>query len=347
MMLLASYLTHAAFFRAAGYWAVRLAKTPRMLLVAVAVVSAALSAFLVNDTVCLMLTPLVLAVTDDAKLPPTPYLLGVCMASNAGSAATFTGNPQNMLIQGASHLPYASFAAYMVVPALLSTAAVVGVLLYAFRVQLSSVRFAPHPPAPPIDRPLLALCGLTLLGVVTAFFAGLPMSWSALGGAAVVMTFSGKKPRDMIEKVDFVLLLFFASLFVVVYGVNKEGWVDRMHALLQPLLSGSPGRETFGFAALTVVASNLFSNVPYVMLARQWVPQMQSPVMGWHVLALASTLAGNLTLIGSVANLIVFETARDRVRITFWQYLKVGAPVTALSLGLGLGALLLEHRWFG
>ncbi|MHB8875452.1 MAG: ArsB/NhaD family transporter, partial [Myxococcaceae bacterium] len=121
MMLLASYLTHAAFFRAAGYWAVRLAKTPRMLLVAIAVVSAALSAILVNDTVCLMLAPLVLVVTDEAKLPPTPYLLALCMASNSGSAATFTGNPQNMLIGGASHLSYASFAAYMALPAALST----------------------------------------------------------------------------------------------------------------------------------------------------------------------------------------------------------------------------------
>ena len=173
------------------------------------------------------------------------------------------------------------------------------------------------------------------------------MSWSALGGAAVVMTFSGKKPREMIEKVDFVLLLFFASLFVVVYGVNKEGWADRMHEALQPLLHGSPGQETFGFATLTLVASNLFSNVPYVMLARHWVPQMQSPVMGWHVLALASTLAGNLTLIGSVANLIVFETARGRATISFWGYLKVGAPVTAISLLLGLGALLVEHALLG
>ena len=347
MMLLASYLTHAAFFRAAGYWAVRLARTPRMLLVAVAVVSALLSAFLVNDTVCLMLAPLTLVTVEEAKLPPTPYLLAVCMASNAGSAATFTGNPQNMLVQGASHLPYASFAGYMAVPAALSTAAVVGVLLFAFRGQLPRARFSPHPPPPPIDRGLLALCGATLAGVIAAFFAGLPMSWSALAGASLVMAFSAKKPREMIEKVDFVLLLFFASLFVVVYGVNKEGWAERMRGFFEPLLAGSPGHETFGFAALTVLASNLFSNVPFVMLARHWVPAMHSPVMGWHVLALASTLAGNLTLIGSVANLIVFETARGRAEISFWGYLKVGAPVTALSLLLGLGALWVEHAVMG
>lgn len=343
MMMLASYLTHAAFFRAAGYYAVRLARTPRMLLLALAVVSAALSALLVNDTVCLMLTPLTLVVVEEARLPPLPYLLAVCMASNAGSVATFTGNPQNMLIQGASGLSYASFAGYMALPAVLSTLAVVAVLLFAFRKELPRGRFQPHPPPPPIDRKLMALCLLVLSGVVAAFFAGLPMSWSALAGAGVVMTLGGHEPRRMLEKVDFVLLLFFASLFVVVYGVQKEGWAERMRELFAPLMHGSPGKETLGFAALTALASNLFSNVPFVMLARHWVPTMQAPVLGWHVLALASTLAGNLTLVGSVANLIVFETAREKVRIGFWQYLRVGLPVTALSLGLGLGALALEH----
>ncbi|MBI3183180.1 MAG: anion transporter [Myxococcales bacterium] len=344
MMMLASYMTHAAFFRAAGYYAVRMAKTPRMLLVALSLVSGGLSAVMVNDTVCLMLTPLTLAVVEDAKLPPLPYLLAVCMASNAGSVATFTGNPQNMLIQGASGLSYASFAGYMFLPAVLSTAAVIAVLLWVFRRELPRAPFKPHPPPPPIDRRLMALCLLTLAGVVTAFFAGLPMSWSALAGAAVVMALGGHEPRKMLEKVDFVLLLFFASLFVVVYGVHKEGWAERMRDFFAPFMHGSVGQETFGFAGLTVIASNLFSNVPFVMLARHWVPSMQAPTLGWHVLALASTLAGNLTLVGSVANLIVFETAREKVRISFWQYLKVGLPATALSLALGLGALLLEHR---
>lgn len=343
MMILASYLTHAAFFRAAGHLAVRTARTPRTLLVAVAGVSAALSAVLVNDTVCLMLTPLVLAVVEDAELPPLPYLLAPCMGSNAGSLATFTGNPQNMLIQGASGISYARFAAHMVVPAALSTAAVIGVLLFVFRAELPRRRFQPRPPPPPVDRKLLLLCGAALAGVVTAFFLDYPMSWSALAGAAVVMALSSRPPREMLEKVDFVLLLFFASLFVVVFGVHKEGWAERMRALFEPLMQGSPLRETFGFAGLTVIASNLFSNVPFVMLARHWVPSMQAPELGWQVLALASTLAGNLTLIGSVANLIVFEMARGRVDISFMRYLRVGVPVTVVSLVLGLGSLLALH----
>ncbi|WP_257445973.1 ArsB/NhaD family transporter [Archangium lipolyticum] len=346
MMLLADYLSQAAFFRAAGAWALRKAHTPRLLLVAVACISAFLSAFLVNDTICLMLTPLVLVVVEQARLPPIPYLLAVCMASNSGSVATFTGNPQNMLIQGASQLPYAQFAAYMALPAVLSTAVVVVSLLYFFRKELSHERFELHPPPPPVDRPLLGLTLVTLLGVVAAFFAGLPMSWSALTGAAVVMTLARRHPRQAIERVDYVLLLFFACLFVVVYGVNKAGWADDIYRVFSPFMSGPPWRETLGFAGLTLVASNLFSNVPFVMLARAWVPTLHDPVLGWHVLALGSTLAGNLTLVGSVANLIVFEAARGKADISFFGYLRVGLPVTLISFVLGLAVLLAEHALF-
>lgn len=346
MMLIAAYLAQAAFFRTCGAYTVRLAHTPRRLLVAVTAISAFLSAFLVNDTVCLMLTPLVLAVVEDARLPPVPYLLAVCMGSNSGSVATFTGNPQNMLIQGASGLSYASFAAYMALPAILSTAIVIGMLLYLFRKELTSERFEPHPPPPPVDRPLLVLTLAVLVAVVVAFFLGFPMSWSALAGAAVVMAISRREPRSVMERVDFVLLLFFASLFVVVYGVNKHGWADEIRGLFGPLMAGPPWRETLGFAGLTLVASNLFSNVPFVMLARTWVPTLQNVELGWHVLALGSTLAGNLTLVGSVANLIVFEAARDKVKMTFTDYLRVGVPVTLLSFVVGLAVLLAEHALF-
>jgi Na+/H+ antiporter NhaD/arsenite permease-like protein len=346
MMLLSAYLTRAGFFRSSAFWVLRLARTPKVLLIALGAVSALLSAFLVNDTVCLMLTPLVLALVDRAQLPPTPYLLTLCMASNAGSVATFTGNPQNMLIGNVSQQSYGHFAAFMAMPALLATAAVVTILLLMFRKQLPARSFVVAELAPEVDRPLLWLCAAVTTGVITAFFAGLPMAWSALIGAAVVVAFSRKPPREELERVDWVLLLFFASLFVVVHGVNQEGWGQRMREAFAPLMRGGAIEETVGFTALSVLASNLFSNVPYVMLARQWVPTMNNPALGWQVLALASTLAGNLTLIGSVANLIVFEGARDRVKLSFFGYLKAGVPVTLASLALGLGALWLEHALF-
>ena len=141
-------------------------------------------------------------------------------------------------------------------------------------------------------------------------------------------------------------MLFFACLFIVVHGVNKEGWAIAMRDLFAPLMVGGPIRESFGFTALTLVASNLFSNVPFVMLARVWVPGMVDPRLGWQVLALASTLAGNLTLIGSVANLIVFEGAKDTIKVRYWQYFRIGAPATLLSLLIGLAVLLAERALF-
>lgn len=346
MMLLAAYLTKAAFFRACAYYVLRLSHSPRGLLFALICISGVLSAFLVNDTVCLMLTPLVLMLVKSAELPPLPYLLGLCMASNAGSAATFTGNPQNMIIGMASKMPYGQFVAYMALPALASMAIVFGVLLYFFRDQLPSRSIQPDGAPPVVDKRLLTICSVALAGILIAFFVGFPMSWSALIGAVAVMIVSGVDAEEQYKKIDFTLLLFFACLFIVVHGVNREGWSESMRQLFAPLMHGGPLKETFGFTTLSLVASNLFSNVPFVMLARQWVPTMSDPVLGWQVLALSSTLAGNLTLIGSVANLIVFEGAKDTVKVTFWQYFRVGVPATVLSLVVGLLILLAERQLF-
>ena len=339
MMLLGAYLTGAGFFRSSAWHVLHLARTPRMLLVALAAVSAVLSALLVNDTVCLILTPLVLAVAESGKLPPLPYLLALCMASNAGSVATFTGNPQNMLIGISSGISFGAYAAYMVLPALAATAVTVGVLLFAFRKELPTGSIAPDTPRPELDRVQALICLGALLAVLLAFLLGYSMAWSALAGAAVVMVLSRKPPRDTLMSLDFVLLLFFASLFIVVYGVHKAGWVERMHEVLDP-------SDPWRFSALTVLASNLFSNVPYVMVARHWVPKLPDPTFYWHLLALGSTLAGNLTLVGSIANLIVFEGARDSLKVTFWQYFRVGAPATLVSLAAAMGVLVLEHRLF-
>jgi Na+/H+ antiporter NhaD/arsenite permease-like protein len=348
MMLIASYLSEAAFFRTAGYLAVRWARSPRGLLMVVCFTASILSAFLVNDVVCLMLTPLVLASVETARLKPLPYLLALCMGSNAGSLATFTGNPQNMLIQGSSGMPYGTFAAFMALPALLATAVVALCLLLAFRRELPRGAALHVEPPLPAARPILMhLCLSVLAGVVASFFAGVPMALGAMAGAALLMALYGIPPRRSLERVDFVLLVFFAALFVVVFGIHKAGWPDRMRMLFEPLLAGGGLGESIGLAAVTTLGSNLFSNVPFVMLARHWIPGLQSPELGWQVLALASTLAGNLTLIGSVANIIVFESAGERCPVTFWGYARLGLPITLLTLLVGLVTLWGEHALVG
>ena len=342
MMIVSGYLAEAGFFRWASYATLRAAGTATRLLVGLTLLCAALSAFVVNDTVCLMVTPLVLQVVDDADLPPLPYLFAVAFGANAGSAATPTGNPQNMIVATLSGLPYTTFTGALAPAAIAATAAVLAVLLWTFRRSLPKGPLPTlHVAPPPIDRPLLAKSLLALGGVVVAFLAGFDLAWTAMAGAAFLILVGARPPRRVLLGVDWLLLLFFAGLFVVVYGVGKTGLADAMFDAIAPLARGGPLREASALAGISIVASNLFSNVPFVMLAARFVPGFEDPTLAWEVLALTSTLAGNLTLVGSVANVIVFELAGVRGRISFLGFLRVGIPATLLSTAAGLSVLLL------
>ncbi len=344
MMILSAYLGAAGFFAWASALVLRSVAGPRALLWAIVFTSGALSAFLVNDTVCLMVTPLVLRLVDDAELPALPYLLALAFGANAGSAATLTGNPQNMIVGTLSAIPYARFAAALLLPALAALVAVAVVLHLLFRRDLRGLAVSRAVrPSVTIDRPLLAKA-LAATGVaLVGFLAGFPLSWTALFSAALLMAIAGRAPREALARVDWPLLVFFAGLFVVVAGVGRAGVAARMHDAIAPWLGGTPARQAVVFSAFSVVGSQLVSNVPFVILAGEWIPRLADPKLLWLATALAATLAGNLTIIGSVANVIVLELAGSRARIGFWGFLKVGAAVTATSLAAALGLLLAER----
>ncbi len=347
MMILSAYLGEAGFFAWASALVLRSVSGPRALLWALVFTSGALSALLVNDTVCLMVTPLVLRLVDDAELPALPYLLALAFGSNAGSAATLTGNPQNMIVGTLSGIPYARFAAALVVPALAALVAVAIVLQLLFRSDLRGREVARSAkPSPAVDRLLLtkalAATGVALVG----FLAGFPLSWTALFAAALLMAVAGRAPREALGRVDWPLLVFFSGLFVVVAGVARAGVAAQMHAAIVPWLGDAPGRQAVVFSLFSVAGSQLVSNVPFVILAGEWIPKLSDPPLLWLATALAATLAGNLTIIGSVANVIVLELAGSRARIGFWGFLRVGAAVTLTSLSAAL-ALLLAERALG
>jgi Na+/H+ antiporter NhaD/arsenite permease-like protein len=347
MMILAAYLTEAGFFRWASWKVVTSVSTPRALLWGLVLSAGGLSAFLVNDTVCLMMTPLVLRIVDDADLPPLPYLLAVAFGSNAGSVATLTGNPQNMIVGTLSGIPYARFAAACALPALASVTIVGALLVALFRRGLPRRALAPAGlPRPELDGPLLAKALGAAALVLAGFLAGLPLPWTALAGAALLMAVGGLVPREALLRVDWALLLFFAGLFVVVAGVGRSGLADRMWDGIAPLLGRSVPRQVAVFSLFTVAGSQVVSNVPFVLLAGHWIPRLGEPRLFWIAAALASTLAGNLTVVGSVANIIVLELAGERGRIGFWRFLRYGSVVTAATLAASLAILLLE-RWAG
>jgi Na+/H+ antiporter NhaD/arsenite permease-like protein len=347
MMILSAYLGEAGFFRRASFGVLRAVSGPRTLLWAIVFTAGVLSAFLVNDTVCLMVTPLVLRVVEDAELPPLPYLLAVAFGSNAGSVATLTGNPQNMIVGTLSGIPYTRFAAALALPALASLLIVAGVLHALFRKDLPrlarrDVRAAP----PPVDARLLGKALLALAAALLGFVLGFPLSWTALFAAALLMALAGRAPREALARVDWPLLVFFAGLFVVVAGVARSGAADRMHDAIAPLLGDDAGRQAVVFSLFSVAGSQLVSNVPFVLLAGEWIPRLADPELLWLATALAATLAGNLTVIGSVANVIVLELAGSRGRIGFWRFFRIGLVVTSLTLAAGL-AILLGERALG
>jgi len=343
-MILSAYLGEAGFFRWASGRILRAVRGPRALLWAVVFTSGVLSALLVNDTVCLMMTPLVLALVDGAELPPLPYLLALAFGANAGSVATLTGNPQNMIVGTLSGISYARFAAALALPAAASLVIVAAMLHLLFRRDLPRGKLAPRPRAEvALDRTLLGRA-LAATGVAMAgFLAGYPLAWTALFAAALLMAIAGRAPREALQRVDWPLLVFFAGLFVVVAGVARAGVASRMHDLIVPLLGEGGPRQAIVFSAFSVVGSQLVSNVPFVILAGEWIPRLSEPRLLWLATALASTLAGNLTIIGSVANVIVLELAGSRARIGFWRFFAVGAAVTSTTLAAGLGILLAER----
>ena len=249
-----------------------------------------------------------------------------------------------MLIGTLSRIPYAQFVKMMLLPAALSLGSVLAVLLIAFRSQLRGPLRSADLPEPPLDRGLALLCAAALAFVITGFLLGFNLAWTAVTGAALLLVLSRQPPREMFAQVDGTLLLFFAGLFVVTHGVAQAGITERIHAALAPLFGDDAAHQTFRFGLFTVAACQLVSNVPFVLLAAHWVPKMADPHLSWLSLSLVSTLAGNLTPVASVANLIVIELAGDKGKIPFRRFLWLGALCTFIPLALGLGCLLLERK---
>ncbi len=355
VLLIAAYLHEAQFFRLASYLVLTRTRTARSLLWALTFVAGGLSALLLNDTVCVVMTPLVMAVVAEAKLPPMPYLLALATASNIGGVVSLSGNPQNMIV-GAAAQGQLSFAQYLLLtlPAgVICLACNAALLTWLFRRQLPRGPLVERDlPRPAIDKPL-TLKGLVALALFAALaLAGFSLAGSAMVAAAGLAVAARVPPRRAFDAVDWSLLAFFAGLFVVVAGLAETGLLARAFDALAPVIARGDALADLTFIGLVVFASNLVSNVPLVVIAVTWVPSMPSPPWGYVMLAVASTLAGNLTMFGSVANLIVLEHAGPRGEIGFWRFLRYGSLVTLVSLIVMFAILALERMigvfgWLG
>jgi Na+/H+ antiporter NhaD/arsenite permease-like protein len=334
VMIVVANLRLSGFFRLVSGWVVTRARYPIVLLASTVLVSGIFSAFLVNDTVCLVLTPLVLDLVTRLRRNPVPYLLAVAMASNIGSTATITGNPQNMIIGSLSHIPYGAFAAALSPIAGIGLVVTVGLIALVYRSEFRT-RQPLRSESRPLhaDWPIIIKSVAVSLAMIAAFFAGVPPAEAAIVAGAFLLLTRRIKSEKVYAEIDWTLLLMFAGLFIVVAGLEHSvlspeviGAFARLHLERIPVLSG-----------ITAILSNIVNNVPAVLVLKPFIAQLQPHQQAWLTVAMASTLAGNFTLVGSVANLIVVQRARaQNVEIGFWEYFKLGAPLTLLTICIGV-----------
>lgn len=349
MALLFGLMVISAQFRLGGFYAWstrRLAAarvSPEVLLALLILLSGVLSAVLANDIVCLAMTPVLIEGCAKRNLPPLPFLLALACSANIGSAATLIGNPQNMLIGQSLGLSFSGYLLDSAVPSVLGLAAT----WWVFRKQVhgtwTGAGAPPDAEAPPFNARQTTK-GFVVIGIVMAafLFTDWPRELVALGGAGVLLLSRRMHSRSMLALVDWQLLVLFAGLFIVNHVLQTSG---NLAAMMDGLTrTGVDLREPVPLFAGTVILSNLVSNVPATMLL---LPVATHPFAG-PILALASTFAGNLFIVGSIANIIVVEQAdRMNVRITFAQHVRAGVPLTLLTLLFAAGWLWLRAAMAG
>ena len=368
MMVVVGFLRISGFFSRLTTWALGQIRTPGGLLAVTILLSGVLSVFLVNDIVCLAITPLVLQLARRLRFNPLPHLIGVATAANIGSTGTITGNPQNMIIGVQSHIPYLRFASHLLPVAAIGLIINFLVIAWVYRAELVKRQSSDGDPAKNDVRNEAGIGGcaeevhedstqtpardagkaldgraddwlqrksvVVTLVAILLFFAGFQIALVAIGAAAVLLIDPIDSQR-IYHQIDWSLLLMFIGLFIVVRAFQVRvvaTWgIEQWHWLLRHPI------DLLSVAAAAL--SNLVSNVPAVLLFEPIMRAIPpaSRQNAWLALAMSSTFAGNLTMLGSVANLIVVESARrEGVAISFWEYCKVGIPVTILTLVLGI-----------
>jgi len=339
MMVLVSGLDICGFFDVVSSRIAARARSQVSFLAWLMLATAFLSAIVLNDTIALLVTPVVVRATRALRVNPVPYLVAVAIAANVGSVATQVGNPQNAYIAIRSQIPFLTFTTYLLPVTVACLAIAVALVWLAFRRDLATpITRVPSLPPVRLQRTGLAVTLGITSAVAIAFFASTP-NWLpliALAGGAFVLFFlpfvSTATPRILVSKVDWSIVLFFIGLFIVLEGVRTSGLSD----VIRDGFTSASGGQTGGLvwlAGLSALLSNLISNVPAVLLLAEVVQGAGGTTQLWLGLAASSTLAGNATILGAACNVIVVQVAaRDGVTVSMKDFVKAGLPVTFVTL---------------
>lgn len=346
MMLLVVILMQSGLPTQLAFRVLHRTTSPRKLLAIVVFTAGFASAAVLNDTVCLLGTPVILEITDQAGMSEIPFLLALATSANIGSVMTLTGNPQNIIIGHASGWSWSGFALRMVPVGVICLGLnwLILSLFYGRLFKQMKIRRDRTSSPPAVNRDSAVKGTIMLIGLVAVFCIGAPMDFAAVAAGTLLLVWIRRPTREAREAIDWSLLLFFAGLFVVVEGFVRveghliDGWVQALGTNVNSL---SIAQISIG----TLIGSNIFSNVPFVLIISHWVRQMSDPRFVWLVLALTSTFAGNLTLLGSVANVIVAQSARHKVSVGFSDFLRLGVPITLATTAVGVMLLWTFWQW--
>ena len=338
MMLLVGSLDACGFFGIVANLLILKVSDGRRLLVRVMVLSAVLSALMLTDAVVLLLTPAVIRCCRAMKANPIPYLIGVFVSANIGSCATIVGNPQNAYIATHAGIGFMEFTMELLPMAAMCLVAATVMMLALFRKRLSAE------PSEPISEPIrdrrtlyavIAIAVGTIVMFTLSTMLDLELASIAMTGgclALIVVSLKGLPVfTGVMRRVDWKVLLFFIGLFVIMAGAVSSGLVDMIASAFPGFDDGSP--SMMELTVFTVILSNLISNVPSVILIGDMIGNASASA--WLVLSASSTLAGNLTMIGAAANVIVSEEAeKEGIRLDFRKYLAIGIPVSLVTLAV-------------
>jgi Na+/H+ antiporter NhaD/arsenite permease-like protein len=354
MFTIVSALDRAGVLQRVAVKMLAVAKTPDQLLMAFVVGMGLLAAFLVNDTIALLGIPLVIYVARHAGIRPAVLLVALAFGITVGSVMTPIGNPQNLLIaiQSGIPMPFMTFLAQLAAPTIASLFVTYAILKVYYRkeirpdYQLSTLKLVEKTAYNPrLARISIAVLIATIAGFVVSevlHFLGIAnfsLSAVAMLGAAAIYALSSQR-KEIVKSVDYSVLIFFAGMFVVTSALWSSGAVSLLFMNYIPTPDpGDPVQSAAVISAASIGASQVLSNVPFVALYN--FVMIDSGFTGqhtdqWMMLAAASTIAGNLTILGAASNIIIIEAAESRgVRaFSFLEFFKVGSIVTAATLAV-------------
>lgn len=344
LMIISAQLRLGGFYTFTAAKTAELVERPRAFLLTLMMVSAILSALLANDIICFAMAPFVVFALKKTGYNPVAFLIGLAVSSNIGSAATLIGNPQNMLIGQVGHLDFMDFFCWAAPPSLLALLASYLVIIGIYKNKMERVGISgftgEHPNWPDFDLWQTTKGLIAIVVLVVLFLTDLPRDISALGIAAVLLCSRKMETREILGLVDWHLITLFCALFIIIHGISQGSMPGIIvHDLAE---KGFDLGSLSVLTGVTTILSNIFSNVPAVMLLMKFLKSSDSAQ--WYTLAVSSTFAGNLILLGSIANLIVVEKAEEQgVTMGFKEHAVVGIPVTAISLLILVGWAMIVH----